>query len=87
MILLKFLISVRDGHCDYLPRAHNKPSYATDPSLFPTISNMKRTTSAHTLVFSNLNCKNLSVPMLFYRSHSYVTMQGHLINMNITYRM
>jgi len=31
MILLKFLISVRDGHCDYLPRAHNTPSYATDP--------------------------------------------------------
>ena len=31
MILLKFLISVRDGRCDYLPRAHSKPSYATDP--------------------------------------------------------
>jgi hypothetical protein len=31
VILLKFLISVSDGRCDYLPRAYNIPSYATDP--------------------------------------------------------
>jgi hypothetical protein len=30
-----------------------------------------------------LNCKNVFVPMLFYRSHGYITVQRCFINMNI----
>jgi hypothetical protein len=38
MIFVKFIMSVRDGHCDYLSRVTKKPSYAIAAGLAMALS-------------------------------------------------